>query len=74
MEKEINNSEKESFPEKIKNKDNLDFIIASGGVLLGISIIYRSLAYGMHQQDIGGTIFIVSSLYLLLRKRLLNTV
>lgn len=47
-------------------------IIASGGVLLGIFIIYMSLAFEIHQQDIGGTILIASALYLLLRKRLLK--
>jgi hypothetical protein len=65
MEKEINKIGKGDVTEKI-NK-NLDLIIATGGVLLGIFIIYLSLTYGIHQYDIGGTIFIASALYLLLR-------
>jgi len=71
MKKENNDSNKESIPEKIK--ENLDLITASGGVLLGIFIIYMSLAFEIHQQDIGGTILIASLLYLLLRKRLLKS-
>ncbi len=70
MEKENNNLGKESIYEKIK--ESLDLIIASVGVLLGIFIIYLSLAFEIHQQDIGGTIVITSALYLLLRKRLLK--
>ncbi len=70
MEKENNELIEKSIFEKIK--ENLDLIIASGGVLLGIFIIYMSLAFEIHQQDIGGTILIASALYFLLRKRLLK--
>lgn len=69
----LNNSEKEGFPEKIKIKDNLDLIIAAVGVLLGIFIIYLSLAYGIHQYDIGFVIFISSLLYLVFRKKLIES-
>ncbi|OIQ05080.1 MAG: hypothetical protein COV98_04065 [Candidatus Altarchaeum sp. CG12_big_fil_rev_8_21_14_0_65_33_22] len=70
MEKENSKSEREGIPEKIK--ENLDLLIASGGVLLGIFIIYMSLAFNIHQQDIGGAILIASALYIWLRKRLLK--
>ncbi|MDI6730334.1 MAG: hypothetical protein QMD06_02180 [Candidatus Altarchaeum sp.] len=56
-----------------KIKDDLDLIIASGGVLLGIFIICMSQIYRLSQQDVGGTILIASAIYLLLRKRLLKT-
>lgn len=49
--------------------ENFDLVFALTGFILGIFIIYLSLAYGIHQQDIGGAIFLASSLYLLLRKR-----
>lgn len=61
---------KESISKLIIEK--LDLILASGGILLGIFIIFLSLTYSIHQQDIGGTIFIASFLYLLLRKRLVK--
>ena len=50
-------------------KENFDFVFALAGAILGIFIIYLSIVYGIHQQDIGVTILFVSSLYLLLRKR-----
>jgi len=65
MESENKESEKENIFKKY-----IDLVIASGGVLLGIFIIYMSKEYGIHQEDIGGTIVIASALYLLLRKRL----
>lgn len=71
MRREINKSEELGFPEKIK--DNLDSIVSVGGVLLGIFIIYMSLAYGIHQYDIGFVIFISSLLYLVFRKKLIKS-
>lgn len=70
MERENNELWGKSIREKIK--DDLDLIIASGGVLLGIFIICMSQIYGLSQQDVGGTILIASALYLLLRKRFLK--
>lgn len=70
MEKENIESESEGITEKIK--ENLDLIVSFGGVLLGIFIIWMSYAFDIHQEDIGGTIFVASALYLLLRKRLVK--
>lgn len=71
MKKENKKLKKKSIPEKIK--ENIDLILSSGGVLLGIFIIYMSSEHGLHQEDIGGTILIASLLYILLRKRLFKT-
>jgi len=70
MKKENNDFKKEGIIKKLWEK--LDVVIASGGVLLGLFIIYMSVVYEIHQYDIGGTIFIASALYILLRKKLLK--
>ncbi|AKB30499.1 hypothetical protein MSSIT_3780 [Methanosarcina siciliae T4/M] len=64
------NFEKLEFIKSIGRR--ADAIFPLCGFLLGCFVIYMSLSYRIHQQDIGGTILFASLTYILLKEKLLK--